>query len=100
MPQIMLLLAILAIINCSSIVAFAIDKLQSKKGGWRIPESRLLLIAFFAPYGAFAAMLLIRHKTRKPKFVLLIPTFLILQTLLLIYLFDIQLLKNIFSNLS
>ena len=36
---------------------FGVDKLQSKKRGWRIPESRLLLAAFFGPFGAYAAVL-------------------------------------------
>ena len=63
---------------------FGVDKLQSKKRGWRIPESRLLLAAFFGPFGAYAGMLLFRHKTRKIKF-LLVPIFLIIQVVLIVY---------------
>jgi len=63
---------------------FGVDKLQSKKRGWRIPESRLLLAAFFGPFGAYAGMLLFRHKTRKIKF-LLVPIFLIIQVILILH---------------
>ena len=63
---------------------FGVDKLQSKKRGWRIPESRLRLAAFFGPFGAYAGMLLFRHKTRKIKF-LLVPIFLIIQVVLIVY---------------
>jgi uncharacterized membrane protein YsdA (DUF1294 family) len=71
--QILLLIA-----NSVSLVVFGIDKLQSKRRGYRIPETRLLLIAFFGPFGALVGMLLFRHKTRKIKFVL-VPIFAVLQ---------------------
>ena len=84
MDQILFLQVLLIIINGISLAIFGIDKLKSKTGGWRIPESRLLWIAFFAPFGAFAGMLLFRHKTRKIKF-LLVPIFLFIQVLLIVY---------------
>jgi len=63
---------------------FGVDKWQSKRRGWRIPETRLLLVAFFGPFGAYAGMLLFRHKTRKIKF-LLVPVFLFIQVILIVY---------------
>jgi uncharacterized membrane protein YsdA (DUF1294 family) len=78
------LLVFLAIVNTFSLVFFGVDKLKSKRGGWRIPESRLLLIAFFAPFGAYAGMLLFRHKTRKVKF-LLVPVFLFIHLYLVVH---------------
>ena len=83
------LLQILVIVNCVALILFGVDKWQSKKRGWRIPESRLLLAAFFGPFGAYAGMLLFRHKTRRIKF-LLVPIFLILQAILLAYLYFIK----------
>ena len=71
-------------INTVALVVFGIDKLQSKRAGWRISELALLLIAFFGPFGAYAGMLLFRHKTQKIKF-LIIPLFLINQVFLLFY---------------
>jgi uncharacterized membrane protein YsdA (DUF1294 family) len=75
---------ILIIINIVALTVFVIDKLQSKRGGGRISEVKLLLIAFFGPFGAYTGMLLFRHKTRKVKF-LLVPFFLVIQVFLLFY---------------
>ncbi len=80
---------ILALVNIVSLATFGIDKQKSRKGGWRIPESRLLLIAFFGPFGAYLGMLLFRHKTRKLKF-LTVPIFLILQVVLIGYFYFIN----------
>jgi uncharacterized membrane protein YsdA (DUF1294 family) len=84
MIQISFLQLLLVIVNSVALAIFGIDKLKSKRGGWRIPESRLLLIAFFGPFGAYAGMLLFRHKTRKIKF-LLVPIFLLVQVFLIWY---------------
>jgi len=78
------LLVILMIVNIISLMFFGVDKLKSKRRGWRIPESRLLLIAFFGPFGAYAGMLLFRHKTRRVKF-LLVPIFLLIHVYLILY---------------
>lgn len=78
---------LLVIVNSIALVAFGIDKFRSREGGWRIPESRLLLIAFVGPFGGFVGMLLFRHKIRKIKFAL-VPIFLIGQVLSLIYLYS------------
>ena len=84
MIQNSLLQILLIIVNCVALIIFGVDKWQSKKRGWRIPESRLLLAAFFGPFGAYAGMLLFRHKTRKIKF-LLVPIFLIIQVILILH---------------
>ncbi|MGA2573309.1 MAG: DUF1294 domain-containing protein [Candidatus Methanomethylicaceae archaeon] len=85
MLQVPPLLILLAIVNTVSLVFFGVDKWRSMTGGWRVPESRLLLVAFFGPFGAYVGMLIFRHKTRKVKF-LLVPIFLVLQLLLILYL--------------
>jgi uncharacterized membrane protein YsdA (DUF1294 family) len=90
MIQFSLIEILIAIINSFALMVFGIDKLKSKKGGWRVPESRLLLIAFFGPFGAYAGMLLFRHKTRKIKF-LLVPIFLLIQAILIAYFYFIKL---------
>ena len=90
MIQTALLQIFLITVNAVALIIFGIDKLQSKKRGWRIPESRLLLIAFFGPFGAYAGMLLFRHKTRKIKF-LLVPIFLLIQVILIAYFYLIKL---------
>ena len=78
------LLVSLAVLNIISLTFFGIDKLKSLRGGWRIPELRLLLVALLGPFGAYAGMLLFRHKTRKVKFIL-VPIFLFIQLGLIAY---------------
>ena len=78
------LLIILLIVNFVSLVFFGLDKLWAMRGGMRVPESRLLLLAFLGPFGAYLGMLLFRHKTRKPRF-LLVPLFLLFQLVLMFY---------------
>jgi uncharacterized membrane protein YsdA (DUF1294 family) len=79
-----LLQIFLIIVNCAALIIFGADKMQSKRRGWRIPESRLLLIALFGSFGAYAGMLLFRHKTRKVKF-MLVPIFLFIQVITYFY---------------
>ena len=85
MIQISPLIAILVVVNIISLVLFGVDKLKSMSRGWRIPEANLLLVALCGPFGAYAAMLLFRHKTRKIKF-LLVPLFMFIQLGAILYL--------------
>ncbi len=85
MIQISPLLVLLAIVNIVSLALFGVDKLKSMSGGWRIPESRLLLVALCGPFGAYAGMLFFRHKTRKIKF-LLVPIVMFIQLGLIVWL--------------
>ena len=84
MIQIFFVQVAIVIINGIALTIFGIDKWTSKKSSWRIPESRLLFIAFLGPFGAYTGMLLFRHKTRKIKF-LLVPVFLFIQVLFTVY---------------
>ena len=84
MVQVFLVLIFLSIANGISLLFFGVDKFKSKKGGYRIAESKLLLSAFVGPFGAYAGMLLFRHKTRKIKF-LVVPLFLLIQVILILY---------------
>jgi uncharacterized membrane protein YsdA (DUF1294 family) len=74
----------LMILNLISLTIFGVDKLKSISGGWRIPEQQLLLAALFGPFGAYAGMIIFRHKTRKTKF-FLVPIFLFIQLALIAY---------------
>ena len=78
------LLIITLVINVVSLFFFGLDKLWSMRGRVRVPESRLLLLAFLGPFGAFIGIQMFRHKTRKPKF-LLVPLFLLFQLVLFFY---------------
>lgn len=77
----------LAAINITAAVAACADKRRAIRGRWRIPERTLLLLGFFGgAAGELLAMLLIRHKTKHAKFMLLLPLFCLLHAALLIWL--------------
>lgn len=77
-------LGVLLVWNAIVFVAYAADKRSAIRGKWRIPEKTLLLFAAcFGAAGAWASMLLFRHKTRKKKFSICVPLFLIIQLFLL-----------------
>jgi len=76
-------LALYAVLNSIAFLLFAHDKRRAKNNAWRTPENRLLLIAAFGPFGAYGAMLIFRHKTRKLKFYL-VPVFLIIHSVVII----------------
>ena len=78
--KLQILFAALLLVNIVAFAAYGIDKRKAQKGKWRIPESTLLLLAFFggAP-GALMGMRAFRHKTKHRKFKILVPLFLVLQ---------------------
>ncbi len=56
-------------INLVTILAFGWDKSRAERARRRISEARLLLFAFLGGFpGAWAAMSLFRHKSRKTSF--------------------------------
>ena len=65
-------------LNLTAFVMFGLDKRRAKRGRWRIPESRLLFTALIGgAAGALLGMLVFHHKTRKWKFRILLPLFLL-----------------------
>lgn len=77
----------LAAINTTAAVAACADKRRAIRGRWRIPERTLLLLGFFGgAAGELLVMLLIRHKTKHAKFMVLLPLFCLLHAALLIWL--------------
>ena len=87
------LLLYLLIINAAGFCLMCGDKRRARKNQWRIRESTLLLVAAVGGSpGCLAAMYLVRHKTRHPKFALGIPVILALQVIAgyLVYLHYLQ----------
>ena len=70
----MFLVYYLTAVNVLAFVLYGIDKKKAEKGKYRIPESRLLLIAFLGgSVGAWLGMLIFHHKTKKKKFSVTVP---------------------------
>ena len=75
-----IILAALLLVNIVAFAAYGIDKRKAQRDSWRIPESTLLLLAFFGgAIGALLGMRVFHHKTKHWKFKILVPIFLILQ---------------------
>ncbi|NLL45531.1 MAG: DUF1294 domain-containing protein [Clostridiales bacterium] len=67
-------------------LAMALDKRRAVRGGWRIPERTLFLIAALGgALGVWLGMELVRHKSRSRKFVFGIPAILTLQIIIAAY---------------
>ncbi len=82
--ELIILLLFLGVLNIVAFFSYYNDKMKAKNDIWRTPESTLLLWGLTGPFGAYLAMRMFRHKTRKTKF-LLVPVFCILQVLLISY---------------
>ncbi len=78
-----LFLAILTVVNVAVFIIFASDKRAAQKNARRIPERTLIVSAVFGPFGAYLAMKVFRHKTRKILFYL-VPLFAFFQLFLIV----------------
>ena len=83
------LIIYLTVISILSLLLTIYDKLAAKAGVYRIPEAALL---FFGAMGGaaamYVAMLIIRHKTKKRKFMLTLPLFIICHIAIILYIYQ------------
>jgi Predicted membrane protein len=80
----------LAIMNVFAFCLYGFDKQKARKGQFRIAEKYLLFVASLGgATGAFIGMRLFRHKTKKKKFTILIPLFMLVQWILYAYIENI-----------
>ncbi len=80
----------LLFINIVSVLVCLADKIKAKVGGWRIPEKTLFIVSLMGgSVGMFAAMCLIRHKTKHKRFMIGLPLIIFAQSVLLIWLFHV-----------
>jgi len=62
----------LFLINLITFIVYWVDKIKARRNSWRVPEKTLHLLALVGGvWGAIAAMVLVRHKTKKKSFFLL-----------------------------
>lgn len=67
-------------INLTAFLVFGFDKLRAKRGGRRVPERTLFLLAgLLGSVGAWLGMQVFRHKTRHTSFVVGVPAILAAQ---------------------
>ena len=68
----------LMVINIIAFIMYGVDKIKAIGKKWRIPEAALIGVAAIGgSLGAFIGMKVWHHKTKKLKFQVLVPLFLI-----------------------
>lgn len=79
---------ILIIINLLTCIIYGIDKLKAVGRARRTPEKVLLGLAFVGgSLGALIGMQVFRHKTRHWKFRILVPLFLVLHIVAILFVY-------------
>ena len=82
------ILLYLVMINLIGFLMMWSDKRRAKWGKWRIPEQTLFIVtALGGGIGTIAGMYTFRHKTKKLKFTMGLPVLVILEIILVIYMF-------------
>lgn len=78
----------LVVVNIFGFLQMGFDKRKAKMGAWRISEKSLFLVALIGgSVGSICGMQIFRHKTRHWYFVYGMPAILILQLIIVYYLF-------------
>ena len=79
------LIAYLICISLCAVVVTIVDKLSAIAQKRRVPERTLMTLSLIGGSVAMLiTMLIIRHKTRKPKFMIGIPAIILLQLVLIL----------------
>lgn len=83
-----IMIILFAVMSPLAVIVTVKDKLAAKKRQRRVPERALLLIgALGGSLAMLITMLIIRHKTRKPKFMVGLPVILAVHIILIIVFF-------------
>lgn len=78
----------LLVINVVTFGLFALDKKRARKGEWRIPEATLLFFSLIGgSIGGMLAMKIVKHKTKKIKFMIGMPLLLLVNILAIYFIF-------------
>ena len=82
-----LLAVYLAAINLATFAVYGADKRRARRGEWRVPEKTLFLLPLLGgSVGALLGMRMFHHKTKHWYFVWGIPTILLAQLALAVWL--------------
>lgn len=80
-------LAFFAAMSVLTFILFGTDKAKARSGGKRVPEKVLLsACALGGAAGGLLGMIVFRHKTRKPVFIVFVPVFLALHVFIILFL--------------
>lgn len=83
-----ILLVYYILINLLAFLLYGADKKKAIDQKWRIPEKTLIGVAFLGGgIGAIVGMSFFHHKTRKPKFLAMVPIAILLHVGLCCYLY-------------
>lgn len=83
-----IVLQYLVIINVATFLTYGLDKWKAKRSKWRIREAALLMLAVLGgSIGAWLGMKVLHHKTQHKKFKYGIPAIIIVQAIIIWYLF-------------
>ena len=78
----------LAIINMATFLTYGLDKWKAKRSKWRIREAALLMLAVLGgSIGAWLGMKVWHHKTQHKRFKYGIPAIILVQAIIIWYLF-------------
>ena len=85
--MIILVVALVAVYNLVVFCVYGYDKRCAIKDKWRVPEKVLIGLALFGgSVGAYLGMTIFRHKTKHTKFTVLVPLFLLIHIVLVVWL--------------
>ena len=76
---------IYTVLNVFSFALYGLDKFKAREKKWRISEQSLMIVSLLGPIGAWFGMQHFRHKTQKPMFKFLIPLFIGVHILLVLW---------------
>ena len=83
-----IILIYLAVINVVTFFMYGVDKWKAKKSKWRVREAALLGLAMLGgSIGAWLGMKVWHHKTQHKKFKYGVPAIIIIQLILIGYIF-------------
>lgn len=78
----------LCAVNLLAFLLYGLDKSRARRGKWRIPEATLIGVAVIGgSAGAWLGMKGFHHKTKHKKFVYGLPAILVIQAVVLMWLY-------------
>ena len=82
----------IAAVSLLAVILTLRDKNAARKNGWRVKERTLLVVSVIGGSAAMLiTMLAVRHKTRRAKFMVGIPLIILIQVVIIVFVFDSRL---------